>query len=91
MATPKRVFPSDHIQHVNNQSIPGGNKYSASLQADGTLQTTKNGVVLHRRVFPAPHDAAHNDTNPNGDAVFVVGNDGITSVVDFAQLLNTLK
>lgn len=92
MATAKRSFPSDHITHIGARSVAGGNQYAATLSGDGSsISVTKNGSTLHRRIFPAAHDSAHTDSNPNGDAVVIVGADGIITTGDFQQLLNSLK
>lgn len=83
----------DFVAQIAAQT-PGsksGATYVATLQADGSVQVTKNGVVLYRRVLWGMGAAsAVTDANISGDSVDVYGNDGIVGSSDGQSFINNL-
>ena len=68
----------------------GKNTYAATPSSDGTHKVTKNGVVLHPRIFYAGSGGAVTDANPSGDKVIVFSPDGMIGVADAAVFLQSL-
>lgn len=77
MAPLARRTVQDFMAQVNAQTVAGGNTYSTSLNADGSVKITKNAVALYSKVLWAMGvGEALTDLNISGDSVTVLDNAG---------------
>ena len=92
MASVRRSV-QDFIAAVNAQT-PGSVSsavYAATLQGDGSVQITKNGVILFPHVLWAMGvGGAVTDVSTFGDTVTILRNDGTVARGDAQQFINSL-
>lgn len=94
MAALARRSVFDFIQQVNGQTPGSISKavYSASQNTDGTVQITKNGVVLFAKVgWAMGAGVALTDINISGDSVSILGAEGTWSRGDCQQFILSLN
>lgn len=83
----------DFIAQVAAQTpgIKTGATYSASLNADGSVAVSQNGVVIYPKVqWAMGTGEARTDFNISGDGVTLINNDGTVGRGDAAQFIASL-
>jgi len=89
MASARRSV-TDFIAQVNAQTN-ATNTYVATLNANGAVKITKNGVSLYPNVYWAMGaGVALTDSNISGDSVTLINNDGTVGRGDAQQFINSL-
>lgn len=65
-----RYSVQDFIAQVNSiGKTAKGNLYNASLNTDGSVQVTQNGVVINGKAWWGIRGVAVTDANPSGDSL----------------------
>jgi hypothetical protein len=84
----------DFIAQVGAQTpgVISGAVYAASMNADGSVQITKNGVVYYPKVIWGQGvESAVSDANISGDSVTVLDSAGGVGRGDALQFIQNLK
>jgi hypothetical protein len=77
---PNRKTAQDFARDVADQSKPGKNQYTTATNRDGTASISKNGIILHTKVFYSGEDR-----------ITIWFQDGSVAVGNAADFLNTLN
>ena len=92
MASARRSV-QDFIAQVAAQT-PGtktGATYTATLNADGSVKVSQNGVVIYPNVqWAMGAGEARTDSNISGDGVTLINNDGTVGRGDAQLFINSL-
>jgi len=94
---PIRITLQDFLSAIRSQTgksvnATSPNVYGASINADGTVTVTRNGVVIFPRIFYLQGQQITGQTGDlNQDSLVIFSNNGVTAVGGVASFLATLN
>ena len=91
MASARRSV-QDFMAQVNARTpgLKSGATYATSLNSDGTVAITANGVTLYSKVFWGTGRGVVTDLNVSGDSVMALAADGTVQSGDAQLFINSL-